>query len=114
MFDADIDEDFARAKSYLGIVPQEMNFSVFETLSDCNEPGRVLRHPRKEARQRANKYLDRLGLADKKQVSSRALSGGMKRRLMIARALVNEPKLLILDEPTAGVDIDIRRTMWEF
>ncbi len=115
VFDADIDEDFARAKSYLGIVPQEMNFSVFETPLQIvmNQAG-YYGIPRKEARQQANKYLDRLGLADKKQVSSRALSGGMKRRLMIARALVNEPKLLILDEPTAGVDIDIRRTMWEF
>ncbi|MCY3767756.1 MAG: ABC transporter ATP-binding protein [Gammaproteobacteria bacterium] len=115
VFDADIDKDFARAKSYIGIVPQEMNFSVFETPLQIvmNQAG-YYGIPRKLAMQRANRCLDQLGLADKKQVSSRSLSGGMKRRLMVARALVNEPRLLILDEPTAGVDIDVRRTMWEF
>jgi len=115
IFDIDIDEDFDRAKSHIGIVPQEMNFSIFETPIQIvtNQAGyHGIR--RKPARQRAQHYLDMLGLGDKKDTPARNLSGGMKRRLMIARALVNEPRLLILDEPTAGVDIEIRRLMWEF
>lgn len=115
VFDADIDEDFPLAKSYIGIVPQEFNFSVFEPAQDVviNQAG-YYGIPRKLARERSLYYLDRLGLSDKLTQPTRLLSGGMKRRLMIARALVNQPRLLILDEPTAGVDIEIRRSMWEF
>ncbi len=115
IFDIDIDEDFDQAKSRIGIVPQEINFSIFETPMQIvmNQAGyHGIR--RKTARRRARRYLDMLGLSDKKDTPARKLSGGMKRRLMIARALVNEPWLLILDEPTAGVDIEIRRLMWEF
>ncbi len=115
IFDIDIDEDFDRAKSCTGIVPQEINFNIFETPMQIvmNQAGyHGIR--RKPARRRAQHYLDMLGLGDKKDTPARNLSGGMKRRLMVARALVNEPRLLILDEPTAGVDIEIRRLMWEF
>ena len=115
VFGVDTDDNFPLAKSYIGIVPQEFNFSVFES------PQEVVMHqagyygiPRNLARERANHYLDALGLTDKRLEPTRLLSGGMKRRLMIARALVNETKLLILDEPTAGVDIEIRRSMWDF
>ena len=115
IFGVDIDQDFPRAKSFVGIVPQEMNFSVFESPEQIvMQQAGYYGIPRSKARQRANHYLDRLGLSDKKNEQARLLSGGMKRRLMIARALVNEPRLLILDEPTAGVDIEIRRSMWEF
>ncbi|WP_423905772.1 ABC transporter ATP-binding protein [Candidatus Spongiihabitans sp.] len=115
VFDADIDVDFAKAKSYIGIVPQEINFSVFETADQIvmNQAG-YYGICRKIARQRADHYLNQLGLSGKKDVPTKSLSGGMKRRLMIDRALVNEPKLLILDEPTAGVDIEIRRSMWDY
>jgi ABC-2 type transport system ATP-binding protein len=115
VFGVDIDQDFPLAKSHIGIVPQEMNFSVFETPEQIvmNQAG-YYGIPRKLARERAQHYLDMLGLIDKKKDQARLLSGGMKRRLMIARALVNEPRLLILDEPTAGVDIEIRRSMWDF
>ncbi len=115
IFDIDIDEDFDLAKSRIGIVPQEINFNIFETPMQIvtNQAGyHGIR--RKPASQRAKHYLDMLGLGDKRDTPARKLSGGMKRRLMIARALVNEPWLLILDEPTAGVDIEIRRLMWEF
>ena len=115
IFDVDIDEDFDLAKSRIGIVPQEINFNIFETPLQIvmNQAGyHGIR--RKPASRRAQYYLDMLGLGDKKDTPARRLSGGMKRRLMIARALVNEPWLLILDEPTAGVDIEIRRLMWEF
>jgi ABC-2 type transport system ATP-binding protein len=115
VFDADIDQDFARAKSYIGVVPQEINFSVFETAGQIvmNQAG-YYGIGRKVAVERAHHYLEQLGLIEKKDDPTKSLSGGMKRRLMIARALVNEPRLLILDEPTAGVDIEIRRSMWEF
>jgi len=115
VFDADIDENFPLAKQYIGIVPQEFNFNVFEKAFDIvvNQGG-YYGMPAPLARERAEKYLRALGLWDKRDVPSRTLSGGMKRRLMIARALVHEPKLLILDEPTAGVDIEMRRSMWEF
>ena len=111
----DIDEDFSLAKKQIGIVPQEFNFNVFENVED------VLIHqagyygiPISVARQRATYYLEKLGILDKQHVQMRMLSGGMKRRLMIARALVHEPRVLILDEPTAGVDIEMRRSMYDF
>lgn len=115
VFDVDIDQDFAAAKKYIGIVPQEFNFNQFEKGLDIviNQAG-YYGLPLELARERAEKYLKALGLWDKRDVPSRMLSGGMKRRLMIARALVHEPKLLILDEPTAGVDIEMRRSMWDF
>lgn len=104
-----------KVKSHIGLVPQEFNFNMFEKPMDIlvNQAG-YYGVPRKIAIQRAEKYLKQLQLWDKKDSMSRMLSGGMKRRLMIARAMMNEPKLLILDEPTAGVDIEIRRSMWEF
>lgn len=115
VFGIDIDEDFATAKKYLGIVPQEFNFNQFETpFSIVVTQAGYYGIDAQTAKQRAEKYLKQLGLWDKKDQPSRALSGGMKRRLMIARALIHEPKLLILDEPTAGVDIELRRSMWEF
>ena len=115
VFDADIDEDFPAAKKYIGIVPQEFNFNMFETAFDIvvNQGG-YYGMPVELARERAEKYLKELGLWEKRNVPTRTLSGGMKRRLMIARALVHEPRLLILDEPTAGVDIEMRRSMWDF
>jgi len=115
VFGHDIDTDLEEAKSCIGLVPQEVNFNQFETCWNIviNQAG-FYGIPRPLAKQRAEKYLKELQLWDKKDQISRSLSGGMKRRLMIARALVHEPKLLILDEPTAGVDIEIRRSMWEF
>src|SRR5512139_329615 len=115
VFGHDIDTDLARAKSCIGIVPQEINFNMFETPETIvvNQAG-FYGVERGLARQRAEKYLKQLQLWDKRKSMARSLSGGMKRRLMIARALMHEPKLLILDEPTAGVDIEIRRSMWEF
>ena len=115
IFGVDIDQDFAGAKKYLGVVPQEFNFNVFETVFNVvvTQAG-FYGIPVEVAEQRAEKYLKQLDLWDKKDVQSRMLSGGMKRRLMIARALIHEPKVLILDEPTAGVDIELRRSMWEF
>ncbi len=115
IFEHDIDKHFSEAKQHLGIVPQEFNFGVFEKIRDIliNQAG-YFGLPRTLAEERADKYLKKLGLWEKRFEQARHLSGGMKRRLMIARALVHEPKLLILDEPTAGVDIELRRSMWEF
>lgn len=115
IFGKDIDTDFSAAKSELGVVPQEFNFNQFEKVQDIliNQAG-YYGLPYSVAKQRAEKYLRKLGLWEKRDGPSRQLSGGMKRRLMIARALVHEPRLLILDEPTAGVDIELRRSMWQF
>ena len=115
VFGYDIDRDLDRAKSCIGIVPQEINFNMFESPETIvvNQAG-FYGVERGVARQRAEKYLKQLQLWDKRKSMARALSGGMKRRLMIARALMHEPRLLILDEPTAGVDIEIRRSMWDF
>lgn len=115
VFGYDLDSELEQAKQHLGLVPQEFNFNQFETVLQVvvNQAG-YYGVPRKIALQRAEKYLGQLGLWDKRFARSRELSGGMKRRLMIARALMHEPKLLILDEPTAGVDIELRRSMWDF
>ncbi|MDH3375562.1 MAG: ABC transporter ATP-binding protein [Gammaproteobacteria bacterium] len=115
VFGIDVDVDFPAAKSLIGLVPQEINFNLFETPQQIvvNQAG-YYGIPRRLARNAAERYLRQLGLWEKRNERARTLSGGMKRRLMIARALVHEPKLLILDEPTAGVDIEIRRSMWEF
>lgn len=115
IFDTDIDVDFAAAKRYLGVVPQEFNFSVFEKPMQIvmQQAGYYGMEPTLAA-ERGEYYLRKLGLWEKRESVSRTLSGGQKRRLMIARALIHEPKVLILDEPTAGVDIEIRRSMWDF
>jgi ABC-2 type transport system ATP-binding protein len=105
----------ARAKREIGLVPQEFNFNQFEKPFDiCVNQAGFYGVPRPLAKERAERYLKQLQLWDKKDAAARTLSGGMKRRLMIARAMVHEPRLLILDEPTAGVDIEIRRSMWKF
>jgi len=110
-----LDRERELAKQKIGVVPQEFNFSQFEKVFDIvvTQAG-FYGIPAPLARQRAEKYLRKLGLWDKRKNQARSLSGGMKRRLMIARALVHEPELLILDEPTAGVDIELRRSMWDF
>lgn len=115
VFGYDLDTQLADLKRQIGLVPQEFNFNQFETVRQIvvNQAG-YYGVPRKLAHQRSEKYLKQLGLWDKRDQPARALSGGMKRRLMIARALLHEPKLLILDEPTAGVDIELRRSMWDY
>lgn len=115
VFGHDIDTDNDAAKASIGVVPQELNFSQFETcLSIVINQGGYYGITRRIAIERAEKYLKKLGLWEKRNECSRNLSGGMKRRLMIARALIHEPKMLILDEPTAGVDVELRRSMWDF
>ncbi|WP_456296214.1 ABC transporter ATP-binding protein [Vibrio sp. AK197] len=115
VFGYDIDTDLELAKQNLGLVPQEFNFNQFETVEQIVMQQAGYYGVSKEvAKQRAEKYLSKLDLWEKRDERARNLSGGMKRRLMIARALMHEPKLLILDEPTAGVDIELRRSMWEF
>lgn len=115
IFDIDIDKDFAQAKRHIGVVPQEFNFSIFEKVQDIvTQQAGYYGLTRKEALYNAEKYLKKLSLWDRRNSTARELSGGMKRRLMIARGLVHEPRLLILDEPTAGVDVELRRGMWDF
>ncbi|MBI1370068.1 MAG: ATP-binding cassette domain-containing protein [Planctomycetes bacterium] len=113
VFGIDLDRDPAGVKQLIGVVPQEFNFNMFEKVGQIvQQQAGYYGLPRKLARQRAEHYLKKMGLWDKRHDSARQLSGGMKRRLMIARAMVHEPKLMILDEPTAGVDIELRRSTW--
>ena len=115
VFGYDLDSQLELAKSQIGLVPQEFNFNQFEKVRQIvvNQAG-LYGVERKEALIRAERYLKQLDLWEKRDLPARTLSGGMKRRLMIARALMHQPRLLILDEPTAGVDIEIRRAMWDF
>jgi ABC-2 type transport system ATP-binding protein len=115
IFGVSVNKQRNEAMKLIGLVPQEINFNQFEKPFDiCVNQAGFYGIPRKTAAERAEKYLKELRLWDKAQDQARMLSGGMKRRLMIARAMMNEPRLLILDEPTAGVDIEIRRSMWQF
>jgi len=115
IFDIDTDKNFPEAKRLLGVVSQEINFNNFEKVVDIvTTQAGYYGIPIKEAKRKTETTLKRLGLWEKRNEQARTLSGGFKRRLMIAKALIHEPKLLILDEPTAGVDIELRREMWEF
>jgi ABC-2 type transport system ATP-binding protein len=115
IFGHDIDQDFSAAKSCIGVVPQEYNMNIFDTVKNTliYQAG-YYGLSQSKARESIDYYIRKLGLWEKRHTIVNALSGGMKRRLMIARALIHQPKMLILDEPTAGVDIEIRRSMWEF
>ncbi len=114
IFDADLKRNTQLAKSYIGLVPQEVNFNQFETARNIvMQQAGYYGMPRKEALKQTERCLKLMHLWDQRNITSRRLSGGMKRRVMIARAMVHQPRLLILDEPTAGVDIEIRRSMWE-
>jgi ABC-2 type transport system ATP-binding protein len=115
IYGIDIDKNFVKAKTYIGLVPQEINFNTFEPINEIiiNQAG-YYGVPRSIAVPEAEKLLRKLGLWDKKDQFSRKLSGGMQRRLMVARALIHKPKLLILDEPTAGADVEVRRLMWDY
>lgn len=115
VFNTDIDEDLNQVRKYLGVVPQEFNFNIFEQVQQIvvNQAG-YYGIRRNEAVHRSAAVLKQLGLWEKRHAQAQALSGGMKRRLMIARALIHKPRILILDEPTAGVDIELRRSMWDF
>lgn len=115
VFGHDLDKEPTKVKSLIGLVPQEFNFNVFENVFDivANQAG-YYGIPPSKARQRTEFYLRKLSLWEKHNTPARMLSGGMKRRLLIARGMVHDPRLLILDEPTAGVDIEVRRSMWEF
>ena len=115
VFGHDLDKELAKAKSCIGVVPQEVNLNLFDYNFNIlvNQAG-FYGIPRSEGKKRAEQYLKQMQLWEKRKTNARSLSGGMKRRLMVARALVNQPKLLLLDEPTAGVDIETRRMMWNF
>ncbi len=115
IYGIDIDKNFVKAKTFIGLVPQEINFNTFEPINEIiiNQAG-YYGVPREVAVPEAKQLLKKLNLWDKKDQFSRKLSGGMQRRLMIARALIHKPKLLILDEPTAGADVEVRRLMWDY
>jgi len=115
IYGIDIDKNFVKAKTFIGLVPQEINFNTFEPINEIiiNQAG-YYGVPREIAVPEAKQLLKKLNLWDKKDQFSRKLSGGMQRRLMVARALIHKPKLLILDEPTAGADVEVRRLMWDY
>ena len=115
IYGLDIDKEFNKAKRLIGLVPQELNFNIFDKVIHIlvNQAG-YYGLPHKDAIERAEYYLNQLGLWEKRYDQARTLSGGLKRRLMIVRSLLHDPRLLILDEPTAGVDVELRRDMWDF